>query len=123
MPGVPAHARSNDFGVIMALPFPFRVAALALLPAAAIAQQVQQPDPGDPGIPVPAPAYVSAFDNDRSPSEDQAAPDTVWRAANEELAKRDAHAGHGGMSSGMPNDMPPPASRPGPAASHGSHHH
>lgn len=72
-------------------------AALALLPAAAIAQQVQQADPTDANAPVPASGYVSVFDNYRPVADDQVSPVEVWRAANEEVARTDPYAGHTAM--------------------------
>lgn len=74
-----------------------KVAVLVLLPAAAIAQQVQQFGPTDANAPVPALGYVSAFENYRPAAEDQVSPVEVWRAANEEVARSDPHAGHMAM--------------------------
>jgi hypothetical protein len=123
---VPSHACSIDFEVIMSFSSWFKVAALALLPLAAIAQQVREADPSDPNAPVPAPGYVSVFKAYRAAADGQTSPDEVWRAANGEVAHRDPHAGHGAGMAGM-NDTPaaagPGASRPGSDAGHSSHHH
>jgi hypothetical protein len=73
-----------------------KMALLALLPAAAIAQQVQERSPTDPNTPVPTSSYVSAFKNYQPSTGEQGPPDTVWRAANEEVASQAEHAGHGG---------------------------
>lgn len=101
------------------------VAVLALLPVAAIAQQVQPANPADPSASAPAPSYVSAFKTYQAPSEEQATPDTAWRAANEQVANQDAHAGHGGMTMpGMEHHAPAAASgnsSADPHAGHGSH--
>lgn len=85
------------------------VVALALLPAAAFARQ----GPADANAPVPAPVYISAFAGYRPASDEQAAPDQVWRRANEEAGNADAHA--------MPA-APAETRQPDPHAGHGSHH-
>jgi hypothetical protein len=126
--GVPTHACSIDFEVIMSFSRWPRLAALALLPMAAIAQQAQELRPTDPNAPVPALGYVSAFKTEQAAPEEQAAPDTLWRAANEEVANQDAQAGHGNAMA-MPGKSDaavtanPSASRAGADAKHGSHHH
>ncbi|MBK4734652.1 hypothetical protein [Noviherbaspirillum pedocola] len=98
---------------------------MALLPAVAIAQQVQQANPADPGAPVPASSYVSAFKTYQASPEEQATPDTAWRSANEEVASQGTHAGHGGMAMpGMDHHSPKAASgtsQNDPHAAHGSH--
>ena len=90
-----------------------RAAALALLPAAVFAQQGRQAEPADVNAPVPAPAYVSAFADYRSASDEQAAPEQVWRRANEEVGNANPH----------PIQTAPAETRqPDPHAGHGSHH-
>lgn len=100
-----------------------KVAALALLPAAAIAQQVQQAGPTDANAPVPASSYVSAFENYRTATDNQSSPDAVWRAANEEVGRSDPHAGHSatpGMNA-QPAALQSNATQPDPHAGHGGH--
>ncbi len=122
------------------------VAVLALLPLAAAAQQAQPANPADANAPVPATGYVSAFKSYLATPEEQASPDTVWRAANEEVAGTPAaHAGHAGMSgmsaptpgahaghadhmakpqgSAVANTPAPTAAKVDPHAGHGAHHH
>ncbi|MDB5853398.1 MAG: hypothetical protein JWR22_1439 [Herminiimonas sp.] len=72
------------------------VAALALLPLAATAQQPeqQQPDPSDGSASVPASTYVSAFKNYQAAASAEATPDKLWRAANEDVQTDTGHAGH-----------------------------
>ena len=106
-----------------------KVATLALLPLAAIAQQVQQAGPTDPNVPVPASEYISVFKTYRSTADEQVSPDEAWRAANAAIANQDPHAGH----MAMPNTPPQPdASKVGPSsvaapadphAGHGGHNH
>lgn len=102
------------------------LAAAALLPAAAIAQQAL-PDPTDPNAATAAPAYVSAFSDYRAAADSSAAPDAVWRQANEQLVQQTEHAGHGAMTMPGPESHAPAAAsgnnRPAPHADHGSHHH
>lgn len=98
-------------------------AALAFLPAAAIAQQAQQLDPTDANAPVPASGYISVFENYRPAAEDQVSPVEVWRAANEEVVRSNPHAGH----TLMPGMQAQPAAQQsgsiqsGPHAGHGKH--
>lgn len=101
-------------------------AALAMLPAAAIAQQSQQVGPTDANAPVPEPGYVSVFENYRSASEDQVSPVEVWRAANEEVARSAPHAGHGKPMTmpsmgASPDAQKPGSAQPDPHAGHGTH--
>lgn len=101
-------------------------AVLALLPLAATAQQGEPAGPADPNAPVPAAQYISVFRNYRAAPDAQSTPDQAWRAANEAVAGRDAHAGHGPMpASAAGNAVPAPAT-PAPAnphAGHGGHQH
>lgn len=99
------------------------VATMAALPFAALAQQVpQQPSPLDANATVPASTYESAF-KDYVPvaTGAQAPPDKVWRAANDDIAKSDGHAGHVEPPT---TKAPPPASAPAKAApmDHSKHH-
>lgn len=71
------------------------IAGLALLPLAALAQQIQQqPDPADAHAAVPAPGYTSAFNNYRPATDQATTPDKHWRAANDEVQNTAGHAGH-----------------------------
>jgi len=100
------------------------VAALALLPLAALAQQAPQTGPADPDAPVPASRYVSAFSDYRAASDEQGSPDETWRTANQAVAGQDTHAGHGASQTDAPAAAPLAAPAPaGPNAGHGSHHH
>lgn len=100
-----------------------KVAVLALLPAAAIAHQVQQFGPTDVNAPVPASGYVSVFENYRPAAEDQGSPVEVWRAANEEVARNDPHAGHTSMPGmkAQPAAQQTGSAQPDPHAGHGGH--
>ena len=100
------------------------VATLALLPAAAIAQQAQQAGPTDAHAPVPASSYVSAFENYQTATDNQSSPDAVWRAANEEVGRSDPHAGHGAMPgmSAQPAARQSNAHQPDPHAGHIGQH-
>ena len=89
------------------------VAVLALLPAAALAQQGRQADPADVNATVPATVHVSAFAGYRPAGDPQLSPDQAWRAANEEVGKTGAHA--------TPM-APAQAQQPEAHAGHGSHH-
>jgi hypothetical protein len=102
------------------------IAALALLPLAAIAQQGKQAGPADPDAPVPASEYISAFRNYRPATDAQATPDQTWRTANEAVAGKDAHAGHGPMPASPAEQAVRAPAEPAPAAphaGHGGHHH
>lgn len=94
------------------------LAALALLPAAALAQQGQAADPADAGAPVPPIDHVSAFTNYQGTADSALAPDQVWRTANQEVGNADAQAmpmaPHGAHQPVMPS--------PNPHAGHGAHH-
>ena len=72
----------------MSFPYWITVAALAMLPLAASAQQ-QQWDPADANATVPASGYVSAFKNYRPGADEKASPDELWRAANADLQAKD----------------------------------
>jgi hypothetical protein len=107
----------------MSFPFWPKAAALALLPVAALAQQGQQAGPADANAPVPASGYVSAFTHYRTVTDNQASPDAVWRAANEELGRSGAEPGHMAMP-GMqtqPAQQQSPSAQPDPHAGHAGH--
>lgn len=96
------------------------VGVLASMPLFAIAQEaLQQTNPVDPNAPVPASAYESAFKN-YSPAkrDEQASPDKAWRAANDQVAKSDAHAGH----SAEPVASVPATPAPASPVDHSKHH-
>jgi hypothetical protein len=117
------HAFPIDFEVIMFLSYWSRVSALALLPLAAMAQQGQQASPADPEAPVPASTYLSVFKEYRSGTDAQGTPDQAWRSANEAVAGKEAHAGHGPMPASPEKDITrTPAAPADPHAGHGSHH-
>jgi len=99
-------------------PIAAALAALALLPLAALAQQGRQANPGDADAPVPATAYVSAFANYRAAADEEATPDQVWRIANQEVADAEAHS----MQTPPPATDRPAPPRPDPHAGHGAHH-
>lgn len=101
------------------------VAAWALLPMAASAQQEQANyNPADANAPVNAMPYESAFKSFRSSSDEQATPDKVWRTANDEMGKLGGHAGH--MKSGQSQPDASPAvkasEKQGNAVDHSKHH-
>lgn len=87
-----------------------------------------QPTPGtagpsDPGAAVTPIVYESVFTRPAQAAE-QATPDKLWRAANEEVAASSAHAGHGtheadaphaGHAGAMPAAQPAQAPAPRPA--------
>lgn len=91
------------------------VAALALLPLAAIAQPVQAADPADAAAQVPHAAYLSAYAQYRTAADEPATPDQAWRAANDAVSEQDAHAAHGGKPS---VGAAQPAATPDPHAGH-----
>lgn len=98
------------------------VAAVAFLPLAATAQQAQQSNPSDANASVAEATYVSAFKSYLTTPEEQETPDQVWRAANEQVAQGDPHAGHGAMP-GMkaaPAAQKPGSAQPDPHAGHGA---
>ena len=69
------------------------VAAVAILPLAATAQQ-QQLDPSDANATVPASGYVSAFTNYQPGADEKTAPNKLWRAANADLQAKDGQGVH-----------------------------
>lgn len=73
------------------------VAVVAVLPLAATAQQSRPADPANANATVSATGYVSAFANYRATPAENATPDQLWRAANEEITSQDMHGGHMGM--------------------------
>lgn len=91
-----------------------KVAALALLPLAAIAQQA--PDATDAKALAAPSTYVSAYANYRVSFDEKSTPDQVWRAANDAVREQDAHAVHAGMQP-MEAVMPAPKADP-----HAGHH-
>jgi len=119
------------------------VAAVAFLPLAVTAQQL---NPADANAAVAETSYVSAFKKYAITSEETASPVQVWRAANEEVGRSDPHAGQGGHGAmagmltrpaaqeagsaqvdlhagqGMHMTAPAPA-KADPHAGHGGHNH
>lgn len=99
------------------------VAAVAFLPLAATAQQVQQPNPTDATAAVAETSYISAFKSYITTPEETATPEQVWRAANEEVARNDPHTGHGGPGSmsGMTSQPAPQQAGSAQADPHAAH--
>lgn len=67
-----------------------------MLPAATPDDAMLKARPGDPADPaavVPAPVYISAFNDYQLAPEPKETPDQVWRAANDEMARLGGHAG------------------------------
>lgn len=97
------------------------VAAVAIAPLAASAQQAQQASPDDAHATVPATVYVSAFETYRPAPSGTATPDQVWRAANKQVAGEDMH---GGAMTRPAADAAGPAPNSGdaPADPHAGHH-
>lgn len=94
------------------------VAALALLPLAALAQQGRQAHPADAGAAVPATTYHSAFTDYQAAAADEASPDQVWRMANQAVAPAAVQA----AQTPPPGNRQPDPPRPDPHAGHGAHH-
>jgi hypothetical protein len=92
----------------------FAVGALASMSFAVTAQRApERPDPLDASAAVPAPVYKSAFENFQKESNDgQPSADKVWRAANDALARSDAHGEHAARDTAAKT----------PASDHGKHH-
>ena len=91
----------------MSFPNWIKIAALAMLPLAAAAQ-----DPSDAKSAVPPSGYVSAFKNYHPAAIEKASPDELWRAANADLQARDGQgipekdAGPDNVASGARTDVP-----------------
>lgn len=108
----------------MSLSHRIMAAALAFLPLAATAQAGNA---DDANAAVPPTSYVSAFRNYPATPAEQAAPDTVWRTANQEVSEATAqnagHAEHAAKGQqGAAASMPASATAH-PHAGHGSHQH
>jgi hypothetical protein len=101
------------------------VAAWALLPMAASAQQEQAKyNPADANAPFNAVPYESAFKGFRSSSDEQSSPDKVWRTANDEMGKLGGHAGHmkSGQSQPAASSAEKTSEKQGNAVDHSKHH-
>lgn len=71
------------------------LAAWALVPVAAIAQQDHSRySSSQPAVSGSTPGFQSAFADYRPFGDDSSTPDKVWRAANEEMGVLGGHAGH-----------------------------
>ncbi|MEW6371142.1 MAG: hypothetical protein AB1584_09410 [Pseudomonadota bacterium] len=99
-------------------------ALLAALPVAHAGQRAARPDPADPNVAVPAPAYDSALKDYAPAVKDGApAPDRAWRAANDAVGGQDPHAGHHAPAPQQASVPAQPAPRRAePAAASGDHH-
>ncbi|SMP51635.1 hypothetical protein [Noviherbaspirillum suwonense] len=96
-------------------------AALALLPAAALAQAGGHAHPADADAPVPASHYVSALSSYQPAADEKTSPDQVWRSANQEVGNAGPmHAMHGTQP--MQAAPQPAAAPPDPHAGHGAQH-
>lgn len=97
-------------------------ALLAALPGAFAAERSTKPDPADPGVAVPAPAYASAM-KDYAPAVQGGGPtpDRSWRAANDAVGGQDPHAGHHAPAPASAPARPEPR-RIEPAAGSADHH-
>ncbi len=93
-------------------------AALASLPAAAIAQEkTHQTDPANPLAAVPAAVYESAISNYRPFSAPKESPAKGWRAVNDEMGRLGGHMGQLKDAPAQKEPAPPvPAAASTPAA-------
>lgn len=102
---------------------------LAVVAALPLLAEAQGADPANPAAIVAAPHYDSPFKAYRPFTETDVAPDQVWRAANEEMARLRGHAGHVNAAgvheaapsspAALPNEASSPPAQP---AGHGMHH-
>ena len=81
--------------------------ALALVPCAVGAQQI---NPADPLASVPAASHVSAFKDYRSATAAKTTPDRAWRPVNAQVGSEagGGHALHGAMPAMPALHQPPP---------------
>jgi len=107
----------------MSIPHWLAVAAVAVLPLTACAQESRQPGPTDANATVPPVGYVSAFDTYRAGPEEKTTPDQVWRGAYV------AMPGTGPAAPGKPMSMPGMVATPSepktdavPSDPHAGHH-
>lgn len=91
------------------------VAALAVAPFAASAQQAQRAASADAATKNPAVEYRSAFAGYRPYSDPEVA---RWRELNEEAGRLGGHVGHVPQQPGI---EPKPAAKPPAPAGHGAH--
>lgn len=71
------------------------IAALVAAPVAVASKEKSTPiDPADPAASSAQFQYESAFANYRQLPQEQEADGSVWRAANDEMAKLGGHGGH-----------------------------
>ncbi len=104
------------------------IAAIVLAPPAfAASDAAQENDPSSPAASTSSVHYTSVLESYRPVAEDDAAPDQVWRAANEEVGRIGGHAGY--MKTQEPSSPAahkqeaPSSQAPKPATTnHGSHH-
>lgn len=86
------------------------VAMLSASPLAAFAGQPTLPDPVDARASGAPFTYESAFTSYRAAPEEQASPDTSWRAANDMVGTLGGHAGHSAQGNNGNARAPNPAS-------------
>lgn len=111
------------------------IAAIAITPAVHAAQNpAESIDPADPSAAAAPFRYESAFSSYRSVKSDEATPDKVWRAANEEMGRLGGHAGHmkdgntslapssGNVGNATAASSAQPSAMPANHSGHGMHH-
>jgi len=99
-------------------------ALAAVLPGVQAGQRSPRPDPADPRVAVPAPAYVSAMQDYLPAVKDGGpTPDRSWRAANDAVGGQSPHAGHQAPAPASASTEPPQRAKPAPASSEHHQHH
>lgn len=101
-------------------------ALLAALPGVQAGQSSPKPDPADPRVAVPAPAYASAMQDYLPAMKDGGpTPDRSWRTANAVVGGQNPHAGHQAPApASAPTQPAPQRAEPAPASSeHHQHQH
>jgi hypothetical protein len=120
------HVIFNDFEGIMPFSYWLTVAAAALLPLAAAAEQTQkQPDPADAQVTVPVTSYLSSFQQYRAATDDSQSPDTVWLQANQNVLANGDQAmsdTESGEMKGMPANQSASATEANMHVGHHAHH-
>lgn len=97
----------------------------ATLAGAQAAQSSPKPDPADPRVAVPAPAYASAM-KDYLPAvkDGGTTPDRSWRAANAAVGGQNPHAGHQAPApASAPAQPAPQRAEPASVSGHQHQHH